>query len=97
MNAEVLANLEKMIKQTQAANTEYVKIPLGKANNVEVEIRKADEVDSEPVIMEIDLEEDVSGLKARLAQVEGIDANGLCVTHGTDTLEDGIQLRDYNI
>ena len=74
-----------------------MKIPVGKANNVEVEIRKADEVDSEPVIMEIDLEEDVSDLKARLAQVEGIDANGVCVTHGADTLEDGIQLRDYNI
>ena len=44
-----------------------MKIPVGKANNVEVEIMKADEVDSEPIIMEIDLEEDVSDLKAKLA------------------------------
>ena len=74
-----------------------MKIPVGKANNVEVEIRKADEVDGEPVILEIDLEGDLSDLKAKLAQVEGIDADGAGVTHGADTLEDGIQLRDYNI
>ena len=47
--------------------------------------------------MEIDLEEELSGLKAKIWDSEEIDMKGLNIIYGEYTLEDGLQLGDYDI